>query len=257
MRLIVHGAVPTPAVAVLGTWDPLLATHAELLTQLVAHARATGATPMALMLDPPPQVLIRGAHKLPLFDDAPTRIAQLQRYVAAVGQVMFEPGDTSRGADEFLAMVGSAVPLGEFWLRPEQTIGPGAGGGLAAIIVSTRRRGVRLTRVRAPSSREGSAQVRAALAAGSPAAAAHVVGRWPGLRRPADGRTRMAWAPGRYRFVRGADAWTPADPDAAETLDLRATDDGMAELRWPDPALDALQMVWGPGDAAFTTVASA
>ena len=260
MNVTLLGGLPSkPAVAVLGTWDPVLKQHEALIEELAAVAKARDLTASVIMLDPPPGVFTKGAAAWPIYDEFATRVARLLTAgIETVIHVDFSEQDLGDSADGFFAAVCGRVTLAEFWLKPNQSIGTGPKGSGLAVLAACRRRGIRLRRVGTEDGRPLSAIAREHLRAGALRKAAAIVGHPPTMRRPASGKIRVAWHAGRYEAI-VADVsdgrWATRRPIE---IALVPEADGMAELTWPSTTIETLAFIAGPGDdeAGAATVAS-
>lgn len=261
MNVTVVGSIPrdTQAVAVVGTWEPFVPFHAELLARLRAHAAAEGLLPVAIMFDPPPTMLQEGEAKWPLFHDAAARTRCLREHgIEATVLVRFTPEDLGKAARDFFEAVSAPLHIAEFWLRDRQILGQREGGSRLAIAVQCVKRQVKLTKLPPEPVRELAMQIRAHLAAGEVRAASAVAGQSPVRYRPDEGASRLAWLPGSYEAIAHADADAGgyASRDARPMLvELTPTDGGMCTLAWPDDAVERLTFVSGPGDAMLTAMA--
>ena len=249
MQMQMHGLVDGPVVAVLSTWDPFLGSHARLLDRLQAHAGASGLQAVAVLLDPAPALLLNGAQRWPVYHDAATRVCFLQSSgIGAVARINFVAADLGDTAAGFFALLRRQMTIAEFWLRDGQTIGSGPRGNATAIHVDCLRHKARLERLPADDTQLQCSLARQQLAAGAVARAATGVGRPPIVSRPRSRQASVAWREGRYLAQALA---SPLDvPSQRGTLSVRLTkrSDGMCHFAWPDPQVEYLTFLAGPGD---------
>ena len=253
MKAILHGAVERPAVAVVGVWDPFVASHRELMCALCDHARACQCAAVAVLIDPPPGTVSHvrfryGTAGWPVYDSVMARVHRIRECgVDAVLRISFAPRDYTGSAARFLDLVGAQVSLAEIWLGALQHLGPGENGSGAAVARYAAAHGLTLTMLPLPP--VGGYDVRALLASGRLHDAAAIVGHPPTWSRPPSGTLRLAWAPGDYQVV----SWRPGGVAAAQNTQivrLAAVRGGPARLEWPDAHIPFLPFVAGPADLA-------
>jgi FAD synthase len=246
MRATLHGTAARPVAAVVGAWDPIVPEHEALFRDLCVYSRENGRSPVAVVLEPAPPLLLHGATQWPVYDDLPTRLARIFRCgMEGILLLRFAMKDVNAGAAELFETLTQQLDLSELWVGARQSFGRGAEGSFEAIAREADRRRVglkRLADLRAPGGR-----VRQLLAAGSLVEAAEIVGRPPVRSRPRRGKLGCAWAPGLYRAVPldHPDAPLLASPIAVPLLQEES---GMALLSWPDRSIKYLAFVSGPGD---------
>ena len=248
MRAVLHGRIGgRPAVAVIGVWDPLLSAHRELLAELCAHAAGRGMASLAIALDPDPVRFLWGTPDLPVYTDLATRVQQLLACgLDGVLHVHFAARDIEAGAADLFAVADRHVSLAELWLGSRQSLGRMEAGNFTTIERLATERGVRLNIL--PFRRLETRAVRECLRAGRVAEAATLVGQPPIQRRPRSGALRLAaWWPGLYRAV---PVRHPACAADGEPLTLRLVKEArrLPRLEWPDPGIEYLAFVGGPGD---------
>jgi hypothetical protein len=255
MALTLNEQIASPAVAILGTWDPFLEVHERLLRGLCSYAREQRLASVGIMLDPPPPVFVHGAAKWPVYSDAATRVKLLRESgLDAVAHIAFSAADLERTAADFFDLVCARVPIAEFWLRAQQTIGSGPAGNALAILVQCKRRTIRLRRLPPSDAGAESALVRQHLLTGELREAARIVGRPPTVTRPCAGAVRLAWPGGRYQALASREPNGRSGPGGGRAsmpieVTLVARENGLSTLAWPDPAIEALAFVAGPSES--------
>jgi FAD synthase len=252
MRPALHGRLAAPAVAVVGVWDPFLASHATLLEDLRDHARDRGLSSLAVLLDPPPAAAggfaaAYGTDGWPVYDGVFARVRLIRDLgVDAVLVMRFAPPDFDATAAQFLDATRRRVELAELWLGALQLLGPGPKGGRVAVEAYATENGIGLTMLPRPP--VGTYDVRSFLASGRVRDAVETIGRPPTWSRPRSGWLRLSWRPGRYHAVAierpGDDPTGSAEIPVA--LEPRRT--GAPGLAWPVPDARYLAFVAGPAD---------
>lgn len=248
---MLEGSADMPVVAAVGVWDPLLPDHLQLLSELGAHSRRHGLCSVAIVIDPPPSVLVRGAASWPIYSDVLARIRILRESCGldAVAQMRFTRESLQATAADFFRVVGATIVLGELWLGAYQDIGTGAESSPESVERLARQHGVRLRRLPETEVSLSANEVRHLLAEGRVAEAARTVGQPPVRSRPADGPVRLAWRPGSYR---AAELKGPSERTGGITIpvELVADGDGESLFEWPNPRIEYLAFLSGPGDRA-------
>jgi FAD synthetase len=246
VKAALHGNVASPAVAVIGVWDPFGSAHRQLFEQLGRRARETGLSSLAIMLDPHPASFREGASKWPVYDDVAARVRLiLDCGTDGVLLVRFARKDADAGAAALFGLALSKVELAEIWLGFSQTLGRGPAGSRDAITALARQERIRVEVLRPANILDR--DVRSLLEAGRIAEAGHAVGRPPVWRRPRSGRLGLAWKPGRYAAV-PLSAPNGRPEGRARRVQLRPAEKGMAALAWPDGEIVYLAFVAGPAD---------
>lgn len=256
MRATQHGRLIGPAVAVVGVWDPFLASHKSLLEDLRDRAVESRRSSVAVLIDPSPGTF--GSFKArygtagwPVYDSVPARIRLMRDLrLDAVLRMRFQKRDFDVTAAQFLDAVRARVDLEELWLGALQLLGPGTQGARAAVADYADRHGFRLTILPLPP--VGTYDVRALLASGRLADAIDVVGRPPIWSRPPSGALRLAWRPGPYRAT-GLETWGVIATRTELEVTLTAEPRGRPKLIWPDPDIRYLEFTAGPADLIPTT----
>ncbi len=271
------GAPAKGAVAMVGTWDPLLPAQRQVLMQLSRHAQARSLWAVAVVLHPPPPRFLQPAGAIwPEYTDLPTRLARLRECGLDRALVVhFRRRDLDAATGSFFDLMSSHVPLVELWLGAGQTLGRFEHGSHAGIAEQAARRGIALCRLEPIRAAPGTAEVRRLLHEGRVREAAEAVGHPPVWRRPRSGVLPLHWPPGRYQTVAlGAAGPTgsarrraAADADRrpgggeagranAELIEVELTPGrrSPARLEWPRPDLRCLGVVAGPRDHAVCAV---
>lgn len=238
-----------PSAAVIGSWDPFVPEHREVIEQLSFDAREKGLASVVVLLHPNPSLFVSGRHDWPVYDELQTRIRLvLSCGVDAVLLVYMLKADVDAGAEEFLTLLHSHLKIAELWLGVYQTLGTGPRGATAAINELAEQQQLHI--VRMPPRRLPTEDVRKLLAAGRLEDAIRVVGRPPVRLRPQGPRLCLAWAPGIYRAV-ALDS--PNLTGHVFTVELVKRSKGLPALDWPDRAIRYLAFISGPADAPGST----
>ncbi len=248
MKATVYGKIVGPAIAVVGVWDPLLHAHQELFEQVCCQARRNGLTSLALVIDPDPALVMRGAGKWPVYDDVRTRIQRLfTAGIDAIIHLRFVQDDLNAGVAEFFTLVNKHATLAELWLGAHQTIGRGPNGSQQAIFEAAEQRGILVHRLPLVRLMPPPYDIRQSLAAGRVAEVVSLVGRPPVRSRPRSGLRRLAWCPGQYQALplRGLTTTTAESPIAIELVERPR---GLPAFQWPDRGIKYLAFVSGPAD---------
>lgn len=69
------GTVVQPAIVTVGSWDPFVSSHRELLKEQSREAGRLSLSSVAVLLDPNPARFVATDRPWPIFDDAKARIA--------------------------------------------------------------------------------------------------------------------------------------------------------------------------------------
>lgn len=249
MKGFFYGAADRPTAAVIGSWDPLMVPHIELLTNLSRYAARVSRAALVIMLHPPPASLISdSALDWPAYDDVETRVKLIRSCgVDAVLVVAFRRKDLDVPAEEFFHFVGNYAQVSDLFLGARQTIGRGLESSNEMVAKLARQQGTQLIRLPPTKKRNEASQVRRKLRQGELARAVQLVGRPPVWHRPVGKDLQLAWPPGRYI------ASPVAEPGAATEspgfqVQLRDAGHGHTELNWPEDGYDWLAFTHGPAD---------
>jgi FAD synthetase len=251
MRTSLHGSLPRPAVAIVGVWDPFLASHRDLLERLHAHAVESSCSSLGVLIDPSPGTVSSftpryGVSGWPVYDSVAARIRfMLDCGLDAVLCMHFVKRDFRATAADFLDAVRTRVQLEELWLGALQLLGPGQRGSRAAVAEYAALHGMRLTILPPPPL--AIYDLRSFLAAGQLVDAIAVVGHPPMRERPRSGELRLAWRPGRYRAIA---LGRPGSIEDGTEIDVALTPcpTGPAKLSWPCRSVRYLAFTFGPRD---------
>jgi FAD synthase len=247
---VTHPLPNTPALAVIGTWEPLLTHHQALFRELAEEARRRGRASVAMLIDPIPAMAMYGPSQWPVFDDLASRV----RLAAACGidgivRLDFARADFKAGAAEFFGLVGEILDLEELWLGATQNLGTGPAGGNDAVLAEAARAGVRVRRLPKPPGEPGrtARTVQHLLTDGRLIEAATLVGRRPVWSFTGARVVETAWLPGDYCVA-------PCDGEGrrigTSVLRVRITDAGeqYRDFTWPSADVAHVAFLSGPGD---------
>lgn len=248
MKAVVHGHISGPVVAVVGSYDPFLPEHRQLMEQLGCYAHQHSLSAVAIVLDPAPPLHLYGPSEWPVYEDVNVRIHRMLRCgLDGVLRIRFFKKDLNATAADFFALAGSYFRIEELWLGGRQTLGVGPGGSQRTIAELAEQQGIRLDYLSRPGHSTSRLSIHHFLMTGCISEASNAIGHPPVRSRPKSGKLRLAWSPGCYRVV-------PLDRlDAAVTgpaLELTLTPEatGLPGLQWPDRRIKYLAFVSGPGD---------
>ena len=249
MDITLYGSISTPAIGIVGTWDPFVAEHGALVGSLCDAAHTRGLAAVVFMLDPAPPSHLCGPAKWPVYHDAATRLQLLEATaVDAVACIHFSADDLASGAAEFFDVVATRIELAELWLKYRQSLGSGGRGSVWAIRDACIRRHIKIRYLPRPTHADVGAAARRCLTAGTVQPAAELVGCPPIMHRPGSEQLQLAWHPGRYEAVVLPSPVTNRASLGSVVVDLEPHTNGMTTLRWPDPDAEYLSFVRGPND---------
>jgi hypothetical protein len=243
-----------PAVAVVGSWDPLLPHHEQLFGFLHTYAQQTSLSSVVIMLDPPPQLLLNGRSRWPLYEDANVRVRRiLSSGIDALLRIDFDEADLVAGAAELLELASSHMSMAEFWLGATQSLGRGPSGDQAAVQRLAEEYGMTFKRLPKTSDAAVSSDVRWHLLLGTLTKAIMLTRRPPVWSRPQERYLQLAWAPGYYKAVPLIESLEDLNINAEDreptmTVSFVPGIDGMPCAEWPDQAVEHLAFVFGPKD---------
>jgi FAD synthase len=250
MRLVgVHGQLHRPALAVIGTWDPLLPQHLALFDTLRWSARRQELAAVAVVLDPSPALFLNGEANWPVYNDLLTRVwLMLDAGLDAVAHIGFEEADLDGEAEQFIDVVFPHIHLKQVWLGSAQSLGRGPKGNRKAVETILSRRGIELRVLDATADAAGSAEVRSLLGAGCIEAAIRLAGRPPFRSRTSAGLYGMAVRPGVYR-VQGFETPNRKLKAAPHEITMLHDSTGLSMFKWPKNCdCEYLAFAKGPGD---------
>ena len=249
MKASLHGEVSGPGVAAIGVWDPISAVQRDLFRRLSVHAKEHGLDSVAIAIDPHPAAYRSGEPVYPVYTDLGARIRLILACgIDGVACVRFRRRDVHRGVTDLIAAVWPIIEIAELWLGANQTLGRLEAGDAAAVDAVAKQRGIKVTRLE--DQPRPNQEVRQLLRAGRIRAATRIVGHPPFRTRPRIGMLKFGWAPGRYRTTAASDPGAGLLAGAPMTLELTGEDGHSARLAWPDPTVEYLAFVSGPGDTS-------
>jgi FAD synthase len=235
----VYGRLHQPAVAVVGSWDPLLPKHVSLFRRLRRYARRHSLASVVIHLEPSPARHLNGALDWPTYDDVMTRLAiAAASGISASVLVRFRKYDLTAGAREFIEAVTEHVQIDELWLGAQQSLGPCQAGSDQVIRQVARRHRIRIARLPYSSLDGEGRKVRELLILGKLEQAARIVGRSPVWSRPRSGSLRLPWRRGNY--VAACVSGPGARAGKSFRLQLTGSDHVIPKCVWPDPAVSWL-----------------
>jgi FAD synthase len=247
-------AVHGPAVAIIGTWDPLLHVHRELFQRLAARGSEAGLTPVVIVLHPAPVRLLNPDPAICLeYTDIRARLALIRECAAVrVLTVNMTVPDLDATVQRFFDVVCSHVELRELWLGADQTLGrcdQSSDEALAAVMCS---RNISLRRLSAsPESHAGGTALRL-LGKGRLKDAVECAGHAPIWGRVSSGTLKLNWPPGKYVAVPLVKpSLVPVVMTAPVSVEVVWTYEG-GTLEWPEPTALWLSFLAGPADCPNT-----
>jgi FAD synthase len=244
--------VPIQAVAVVGTWDPVVDAHRELFQRLALRGKRAKLSPLVIILHPSPARLVNPDPGICLeYSDIKSRIALIRECARVnVLVVQFKKRDLNASASSFFSIVDSHSRLRELWLGTGQSLGRGQQGSDVAIRDYTRRHNISLKRLPyVQGSRVGGEALRL-LGKGEVKDAIKSAGHAPIWRRPRSGVLHVSWPPGEYLAIPMAKPSFTADP-ATGVVPLRlstTTKGALPQLDWPGRDIEWLAFLAGPAD---------
>jgi hypothetical protein len=201
MRAEVRGEAGKPVSAVIGSWDPLSASHLKLLRDLVHRASLEELRACAVVITPTPLRYLRpGIFRD--FDDLETRLALIRDSgIEITLLVHFDEADLDSTADVFLDLICRHLDLKRLWLGATQSLGSGAEGSRAAITSAADRLGFDLSVLPVDQEPPNDQRAWARLARGEISLASRIMGRPPVRARPSGPWAYVDWPVGTYRAV--------------------------------------------------------
>jgi hypothetical protein len=243
------------AVAVVGTWDPVVPAHCELFRSLVRYGKRHSLVPLVVILYPSPAKLLnRGPGECPEFCDIRARGTLIKMFAPVeVIVVRFTRPDLEESCHTLFRLLSKHVLLRELWLGPNQSLGSGGRGSDAAITAWACRNQVHLRRLKPNAeSNKGGLAVRF-LQQGKIKRAITWASHPPIWRRPRSGKLLLDWPSGEYV---GVPLSAPSDFNLPRTrrirLKLASTGVGqIGSLSWPANDVPWLAFLAGPADRAI------
>ena len=243
-------AVSGPALAVIGTWDPLLHAHRKLFQELARRGARAGLTPLVIILFPSPVRLLNPDPALCLeYTDLRARIALIRECAAVkVLTVRMTARDLDASSRSFIDLIRSHICLRELWLGANQSLGRCRQGSSAAIATLARRRKISLRRLDVcKGSRLGGIALRF-LGEGKLRDAIRCVGHAPTWRRPRSGVLKLNWPSGEYLAIPTVrPSLAPVSPLDPISVKISSTMKG-GSLEWPAQNIEWLSFLAGPAD---------
>jgi hypothetical protein len=249
MKAVLHGQLNgTAAVAVVGTWDPLMTIHEDLFRILSEYGRRISLSSVVIMLHPPPPSFIpESPAEWPVYDDPQTRISLIKDCgITATLLIDFEKKDLDAPPEDFFDLLRSQVKIDELWLGAHQTLGRGPDAANEALVKAARRRKIHLRRLPEINQRVAD-DARELLRHGYLAALIDFIGRPPVWARPGEGKLRLAWPPGFYRCV-PFNGPTGRGRGSSFRVRLSRQKDSVCSFQWPHEEIRWLAFVAGPTD---------
>ena len=257
MNATLYGQVNKPALAFMGSWDPILPEHIQLVKRMVNEASSKGFAPLLIMLDPAPAAFLmkENPEEWVVYNETEVRVHNLLKHgLSGVLCIHFEKKHLAYGAAEMFATICHHVELAEFWFGAKQTFGRGPAGSQPVTIRLARERNIRLYRLADLGVLEKGGNVRNHLANGAPATAT-LQAQYPPIRtRPLNNELHLPWHPGKYQVLPITDLnqvnHISLCNDAKLNIILRPETDSTSLTEWPDPKINYLVFVSGPQDLA-------
>ena len=247
-RLI--GTLNKAAALLIGTWDPLVPDYRALLQTLIGHARRHDQAAVAILLDPAPQIFLKGATNWPVYMGPEARLHWLlAEGLDGVLRVDFKEEDLRYGSYDILDLVRAHVHVAEIWMRPDQTLGRDAKGSQIAVAMYAKKHELVWRRVPTPSPKQYVSTVQKHLQNGELVRAQSMVGLPAIWSRPASNQLRFAWKAGTYQAI-PLERLDAIGRDAPIELELRADADGLVSTVWP-AGTEHIAFVSGPADQAL------
>lgn len=250
MRAVLHGRINgSAAVAVVGTWDPLMSMHQQLLTYLAEYSRRISLSSLVVLLHPPPPSFIpESPAEWPVYDDPKTRISLIKACgISATLLVHFQKADLDAPLTEFLDLIRPHARLDELWLGDNQTLGRGPEASNEALSELSHHRKFVLQRLPPVGDPYQVADARDLIKRGHLASLVRLVGRPAVWQRPSRGKIRLPWPPGAYLGFR-TDGPGAAPKGSPLNIHLVAEGDGIVSADWPSKDIKWLAFTAGPSD---------
>jgi len=249
-RSVSDSPVRTPALAVIGTWDPLLPVHKELFQKLARKGAKTGLTPVVVILFPSPVRLLNRDPDICLeYTDLRARVALIRECAAVkILTVRMTREDLDASTRSFFDLIGSHIALRELWLGANQSLGRCKQGSDGAIAALARKRKISLRRLEVCKGSKAGGMALRFLQVGKVRDAIKCAGNAPTWRRPRSGVLRLNWRPGNYIALPisrpSLDTVSTLAPILVKIMPARSG----GTLEWPAPDVEWLSFVAGPAD---------
>lgn len=239
-----------PALAVIGTWDPLLDAHKELFRALVRRGGKAGLTPVVIILFPSPARLLNPDPDICLeYTDLRARVALIRECAAVqVVTVRMTTRDLDASTRSFFDLISSQIRLRELWLGANQSLGRCKQGSAAAISALARKRKILLRRLEVSKASKLGGMALRCLEEGRLREAIKCSGSPAIWRRPRSGVLRLNWPPGNYIAIPMIRPSLPPVSGLTPILVkiVPAMKGGM--LEWPARDVEWLSFLAGPAD---------
>ncbi len=255
MKATLYGEVNKPVLAFVGSWDPILPEHMQLVNRMVEDAETKGLASLLVILDPAPAAFLmkENPEEWVVYNEPEVRIHNLlNEGLDAVLWIHFRKEYLAYGSAEMFETICNHVNLAEFWFGAKQTFGRGPGGAQPITIRLARERGVRLYRLAELGLLERGGHIRKYLADGSPAVAT-LHAQYPPIRqRPSCRKLYLPWTPGHYHVLPLYDLseinTVSSKTDVGIDITLYPDTSTLSHIEWPDPEIQYLMFVAGPQD---------
>jgi hypothetical protein len=244
--------VRDPALAVIGTWDPLLHAHKRLFQELVRRGTKAGLAPVVIILFPSPVRLMNPDPDICLeYTDLRARVALIRECAAVkVLTVRMTTQDLNASSRSFFDLIGSHICLRELWLGANQSLGRCKQGSEAGIAALARRRKITLRRLDVCKASRAGGMALHFLEVGKLRGAIKFACTPPIWGRPRSGMLRLKWPPGNYiaaPMIRPS--LTPVSALAPISVKIVSAPKG-GTLEWPARDVKWLSFLAGPADRA-------
>jgi hypothetical protein len=251
-KAFTDATVGTPALAVIGTWDPLIPAHRELFQEIARRGAEAELTPVVIILFPSPTRLLNPAPSICLeYTDIRARIVLIRECAdVEVLIIRLTKSDLDASCRSFFHIIGSYLRLRELWLGADQSLGRGQQGSDAAIAALARSRKISLRRMPViDGSRVGGMALRL-LGEGKVREATQYVGHGPIWGRPKSGVLKLNWPPGKYLAVSIAKpAFTPVATSGLISVRISPPVKGrQPTLEWPRRDMEWLSFLASAAD---------
>lgn len=191
------GSVTKRALLLVGTWDPFMKQHQQLIRQAADYAEQNDKQCVTVIVHPNPSAFIHDPPKWVTYDDLAVRIELLQKYGSSASLLLkFNQNDLSAASDEFFELMALHLRVSDLWLGADQALGTGHRGSSRYLDDAAKSRNVQLKRLPPNRLKAFSAKARHLISVGEFAAAAEVVGRPPVWKIPSSGRLATSWPEG-------------------------------------------------------------
>jgi FAD synthase len=240
-----------PALAMIGTWDPMITAHTEIFQKLVERGKEVDLTPVLIMIHPSPAQLVNLEYKRLEYSDIGSRVIMASEAAPVkILVIRFLTRDLDVTFRDFLDLIGSQIDLRELWLGDGQSLGRGPQGSDAGIMKLAEERQVQIRRLQSFSRiNEGSA-ARTLLNRGNLRDAVKLVGHPPTWKKPHRDMLRLHWPPGAYTAMGILRPSLTPEETRSFRIELVLNKNGpQCQFRWPDGGERWLAFVSGPADA--------